>query len=217
MGDLSEAKYDGPDNESGFNKKQSVMKTLTSTIGRSFQNSQLYKDEILGLQSDKKLIHRTLTKKNKLSAEVRSMIENSNGIQHYQDWLATRSSKLEKLHFIIGHGILRTQALRDEIFCQICKQLTKNPQSTSYAMGWILLSLCAGCFAPSERFEKYLRQFFRNGPEVYGLYCEEVLDRTLQVCIKLKNCFPNCDMNKKISERYKKATTILLGTSRHQK
>lgn len=180
MGDLSEAKYDGPDNESGLGKKQSVMQKLTSTIGRSFQNSKQYQEEILGLHSDKKLIHRTLTKKNKISAEVRSMIEQSTGIQHYQEWLATRSTRLEKLHFIIGHGILRTQALRDEIFCQICKQLTKNPQSTSYAMGWILLSLCTGCFAPSERFEKYLRQFFRNGPEVYGSYCEQVLDRTLQ-------------------------------------
>lgn len=43
-----------------------------------------------------------------------------------------------------------------------------------------MLSLCVGCFPPSERFVKYLRSFIRSGPPGYAPYCEGRLVRTFK-------------------------------------
>ncbi|XP_059806638.1 unconventional myosin-VIIa-like isoform X1 [Hypanus sabinus] len=86
-------------------------------------------------------------------------------------------SNLEKLHFIIGNAIARP-SIRDEIYCQICKQLSDCYNKNVYARGWILMSLCVGCFPPSEGFMKYLRNFLRAGPVGYAPFCEERLWRT---------------------------------------
>ncbi|XP_036176595.1 unconventional myosin-VIIb [Myotis myotis] len=86
-------------------------------------------------------------------------------------------SNLEKVHFIVSHALLQP-SLRDEIYCQICKQLSGNLKTSSLARGWILLSLCLGCFPPSERFMKYLLNFIGEGPAGYGPFCAERLRRT---------------------------------------
>lgn len=62
----------------------------------------------------------------------------------------------------------------------LCKQLTNNYTKSSYARGWILMSLIVGCFPPSERFINYLRAFIRSGPPGYAPYCEGRLNRTFQ-------------------------------------
>uniref|UniRef100_A0A3B1KCJ7 Si:ch73-194h10.2 n=1 Tax=Astyanax mexicanus TaxID=7994 RepID=A0A3B1KCJ7_ASTMX len=87
-------------------------------------------------------------------------------------------TSLEKLHIIVGYAIVRRD-LRDEIYCQICKQLQENGNRSSFFRGWILLSLCLGIFPPTERFSKYLQSFIRLGPAGYAPYCAERLRRTV--------------------------------------
>lgn len=177
---MGEAKYENEEEDAPtVNRRANIMQKLTSTLSKASVKSSEFKEFLKLGETNRKLISQTLRKKNKLPREVRAMIENSSDLEQYQDWLSTRSSHVEKLHFIIGHGILREE-LRDEIFCQICKQLNNNPNSISFKKGWILLSLCIGCFPPSENFELYLREFIRNGPELYAPFCETRLDRTIQ-------------------------------------
>lgn len=87
-------------------------------------------------------------------------------------------SSLEKLHIIVGVALSRPN-IRDEIYCQICKQLVENKGTRSRMQGWILLSVCLGIFPPTDLFMKYLEAFVRKGPDGYGDYCAERLRRLM--------------------------------------
>ncbi|XP_047446348.1 unconventional myosin-VIIa-like isoform X2 [Mugil cephalus] len=85
-------------------------------------------------------------------------------------------SPLEKLHVIVGYALWRPD-IRDEVYCQICKQLVNNNRIKSRKLGWILLSICLGAFPPTDLFLKYLESFVRRAPSTYREYCMKRLRR----------------------------------------
>ena len=53
----------------------------------------------------------------------------------------------------IAYGIERAE-LRDEIFCQLIRQVTNNSKEESVVRGWHFLTLCTIGFPPSKNFNK---------------------------------------------------------------
>uniref|UniRef100_A0A8B9V665 Myosin VIIB n=1 Tax=Anas zonorhyncha TaxID=75864 RepID=A0A8B9V665_9AVES len=153
-------------------KNSSVMTQIYDTLGR--KNQVQFKSDSPGMGISSLKLKRSSKLTGKVTDQLRSGEE---GFQEDTSISERPMSNLEKVHFIIGNAILRP-AIRDEIYCQICKQLSENSNKNSYARGWILLSLCLGCFPPSETFLKYLLNFIHKGPSGYAPYCAERLRRT---------------------------------------
>ena len=76
--------------------------------------------------------------------------------------------------------------LRDEIYCQLVKQLTNNPHHDSVNKGWWLMSICLETFPPPPEFENYLGE--RNSERTTG---RVGVDRCLLRCAHTRcYCLP---------------------------
>uniref|UniRef100_W5U6H9 Unconventional myosin-VIIa n=1 Tax=Ictalurus punctatus TaxID=7998 RepID=W5U6H9_ICTPU len=136
---------------------------------------------------DQKIL-RKKQKQNKLSNNKRkhsAIIEEMEDVDEEDDVLIGEGpsldrpmTSLEKLQIIVGYA-LRRPNIRDEIYCQICKQLTKNKNQKSCKQGWLLLSICLGIFPPTELLIRYLEYFIHRGPAEFSASCADRLQRTL--------------------------------------
>ncbi|KAM9378838.1 unconventional myosin-VIIb [Phaethornis superciliosus] len=180
MGDLPEPAMFA---KNATSKSSSVMTQIYDTIGK--KNHVQFRNDSPNMRENRKdnkfskgISSLKLRQSSKLTAKVADQLRSGEEAFQEDSSISERPmSNLEKVHFIIGNAILRP-AIRDEIYCQICKQLTENSNRSSYARGWILLSLCLGCFPPSDTFVKYLLNFIHHGPSGYAPYCAERLRRT---------------------------------------
>lgn len=57
---------------------------------------------------------------------------------------------------LVRFALKEDDVLRNEIYCQLAKQTTKNPKLQSLLKGWKLLLICCSFFPPSTDFVDYL-------------------------------------------------------------
>eukprot|EP00475_Leptophrys_vorax_P026043 TRINITY_DN3649_c1_g1_i1.p1 TRINITY_DN3649_c1_g1~~TRINITY_DN3649_c1_g1_i1.p1 ORF type:complete len:829 (+),score=234.58 TRINITY_DN3649_c1_g1_i1:352-2487(+) len=69
-----------------------------------------------------------------------------------------KSLKQEVFHAkkLITNSLASGQSMRDEIFLQICKQVTNHPKLANCAKGWELMVLLLGCVPPSTVMRSYI-------------------------------------------------------------
>ncbi|KFO13355.1 Unconventional myosin-XV, partial [Balearica regulorum gibbericeps] len=53
------------------------------------------------------------------------------------------------------------ESLHDEVYCQVIKQVTQNPNQESVLRGWLLLNLLTGYFLPSNILMPYATKFLQ--------------------------------------------------------
>jgi hypothetical protein len=70
----------------------------------------------------------------------------------------SNTPRLEEARWLLGEGLANGE-LRDELYCQVMKQLTNNPNAESAFRGWQLLCVLLVTFPPSKNFEPYLHAF----------------------------------------------------------
>ncbi|XP_046556787.1 myosin-VIIa-like [Haliotis rubra] len=96
------------------------------------------------------------------------------------DHPSKRSRNSNEITDAIFEPPLRNEILRDEVYCQITKQLTDNRVRSSEERGYELMWLATGCFAPSTNLLKELMQFLRTRKNSIAPDCMNRLKKTLR-------------------------------------
>jgi len=73
--------------------------------------------------------------------------------------LKETQTKIDVALVIIERAITNSD-LRDEIYCQLAKQITFNPNEESTHRGWELMTLCVNYFPPSKELHEDIMSFF---------------------------------------------------------
>uniref|UniRef100_A0A8C2BDK5 Myosin VIIAb n=1 Tax=Cyprinus carpio TaxID=7962 RepID=A0A8C2BDK5_CYPCA len=81
-------------------------------------------------------------------------------MKYMGDYPSKRSRSVNELTDQIFEGALKAEPLKDEIFCQIIKQLTEN--HVNEEKGWELLWLCTGLFPPSNMLLPHVQKFLQS-------------------------------------------------------
>lgn len=71
---------------------------------------------------------------------------------------------LEEIRWMVQLGVGRSE-MRDELYCQLIKQLTRNPDNDATVLGFQLYCVFVQAFGPSKSFEPFVRSFLVGNVE----------------------------------------------------
>ncbi|WVQ95503.1 hypothetical protein IAU59_002600 [Kwoniella sp. CBS 9459] len=89
---------------------------------------------------------------------------------------------LEEIRWMIQLCVAASE-MRDEVYCQLVKQLTRNPNHDAVVLGFQLFCVLTNAFGPSKNFEPFVRNFLgshkdeaADGIGVMAKYCMAKLE-----------------------------------------
>lgn len=86
---------------------------------------------------------------------------------------------------LVGFLLLGSELIRTEIYCQLCKQTTRNPSLQSSELVWQLMLICISAAPPGEIFLPYLIAHCVNNlhtSDEIGLLAQKVIRQTIRCC-----------------------------------
>jgi hypothetical protein len=98
--------------------------------------------------------------------------------------LSASENKMKIGATIAGMGIGKENVpMRDEIYCQVCKQVTFNPSTDATFEGWKLMRILVNYFPPSRELTPYMIEFYEEHVMLNKEYNGEVPDYA-RYCLK---------------------------------
>lgn len=153
--------------------KSTLSRTLSFSSGKKKSIDALWKHS---REPIKQPLLKKLLNKEELSTEACLAF---NAILKYMGDLPSRRTRSgNDLTDTIFEGPLKFDILRDEIYCQIMKQLTDNRNRLSEERGWELMWLATGLFAPSQILLRELTLFLRTRRHPIAVDCMQRLIKT---------------------------------------
>ena len=107
-------------------------------------------------------------------------------INNYLKIRVSKTSKNNEFMYSCIYEILQcdnSYNLKDEIYLQLIKQTTNNPNNASLIAGWELILLCCNTFKPSDEFTPYLTNYIVSNinQSTVKLYAESAIKALNQI------------------------------------
>ncbi len=83
--------------------------------------------------------------------------------------LLRKQTPIELAEYVVGKA-LEAHELRDEVYCQLCKQTNNNPKPDAAVRGWELMALTCSSFPPSKMLLKYVCNYIQSSISRDGIF-----------------------------------------------